>query len=124
MVEKKVRKLEQWQDMIARLYPESISNDERVLSRTVTFQVTDTCNLACTYCYQINKGKRKMSFDTAKKYIDLLLSGEKGFSDYINPKISPAIILEFIGGEPFLEVELIDKIVSIKNSNCFFPIIK
>lgn len=113
MVEKKLRKLEQWQDMITRLYPEFTfkDNTERVLSRTVTFQVTDACNLACTYCYQINKGKRRMSFDTAKKFIDLLLSGEKGFSDYINPKISPAIVLEFIGGEPFLEVELIDKIV-------------
>lgn len=65
----------------------------------------------CKYCYQINKGKRRMPFDTAKKFIDLLLSGEKGFSDYINPEISPAIVLEFIGGEPFLEVELIDKIV-------------
>lgn len=112
MAEKKLRKLEQWQDMIARLYPEHVSKDgERVLSRTVTFQVCDECNLACKYCYQINKGKRSMSFDTAKEFIDLLLSGEKGFSEYINPEISPAIVLEFIGGEPFLEVELIDQIV-------------
>ena len=65
----------------------------------------------CNYCYQINKGKERMSFDTAKEFVDLLLSGEKGFSDYINPEISPAIVIEFIGGEPFLEIELIDKIV-------------
>jgi sulfatase maturation enzyme AslB (radical SAM superfamily) len=32
---------------------------------TVTFQVTDACNLACTYCYQINKGNHRMSFETA-----------------------------------------------------------
>jgi len=113
MTEKKLRRLEQWQDMIARLYPEYSSNDssKMVLSRTVTFQVTDNCNLACTYCYQINKGKRRMSFDIAKQYIDLLLSGKKGFKEYINPENSPAIILEFIGGEPFLEIELIDQIV-------------
>lgn len=114
MAEKKLRRLEQWQDMIARLYPEFTKNktdDEIVLSRTVTFQVTDNCNLACTYCYQINKGKRRMSFDIAKQYIDLLLSGEKGFKEYINPENSPSIVLEFIGGEPFLEVELIDQIV-------------
>ena len=112
MAEKKLRRLEQWQDMIARLYPDLVSkNGERVLSRTVTFQVCDECNLSCKYCYQINKGKRRMSFDIAKQFIDLLLSGEKGFSEYINPEISPAIVLEFIGGESFLEVDLIDKIV-------------
>lgn len=111
------RRFEQYSDMIARLYPElsvvSNNNDgtgKKVLSRTVTFQVTDNCNLACKYCYQINKGKRKMSFEVAKKFVDLLLSGEKGFSDYVNPEISPALIIEFIGGEPFMEVELIDQI--------------
>ena len=91
----KVRKFEQWQDMIARLYPElREGKDEkgRVLSRTVTFQVTNACNLCCKYCYQINKGKDRMSFDTAKEFIDLLLSGEKGFKEYVNPDISPSII--------------------------------
>lgn len=114
---KKIRrkKFEQYQDMIARLYPElRRKNDDgtgkSILSRTVTFQVTDNCNLACKYCYQINKSTRKMSFETAKKFIDLLLSGEKGFADYVSPEFSPAIIIEFIGGEPFMEIELIDQI--------------
>jgi len=118
------REFEQYQDKIARLYPELVTVDESgkstnsTLSRTVTFQVTDACNLACTYCYQINKGQRKMSFETAKKFIDLLLSGEKGFDEYINPSKSPAVIIEFIGGEPFLEIELIDKIVSYFFREC------
>lgn len=64
----------------------------------------------CNYCYQICKGKRRMSFETAKKYIDLIISGEKGFSDYINPVISPGIIIEFIGGEPFMEIDLINQV--------------
>lgn len=107
-----MRTFEQWQDKIARLFPEFINNTpgEKPLSQTVTFQVTDDCNLACTYCYQIHKGKRRMSLETAKKYIDLIISGEKGFSQYINPITSPGIIIEFIGGEPFLEIELIDQI--------------
>lgn len=104
----------QYQDMIARMYPEEVGHNsdssKRILTRTVTFQVTDSCNLACTYCYQINKGVRKMSFETAKKFIDLVLSGEKGFGEYLDADTSPAIIFEFIGGEPFLEVELITKI--------------
>ena len=102
-------------DYIARLYPELVAPDSenpgRTLSKVVTFQVTDACNLACTYCYQINKGNRKMSFETAKKYIDLLLSGEKGFSKYVGVENTPGIVLDFIGGEPLLEVELIDKII-------------
>ena len=64
----------EFQDYIAELYPElivpSVSGADRVLSKSVTFQVTDACNLACTYCYQINKGTRKMSFETAKKFVD------------------------------------------------------
>ena len=67
-------------------------------------------SVAVHNCYQIHKGKRSMSFETAKKYIDLIISGDKGFSDYINPQTSPGIIIEFIGGEPFLEIDLIDKI--------------
>ena len=109
-----MRKFEQYQDHKARLYPElhpiKTAQNERVLSRTVTFQVTDACNLACTYCYQINKGHRSMSLDTAKKFIDLLLEADET-NTYINPIISPFIILDFIGGEPLLEIELIDKIM-------------
>ena len=109
-----MKKFEQYQDMIARLFPEYIPVDmdskDRVLSQNVTFQVTDDCNLACCYCYQVNKGKNSMSFETAKKFVDLIISGDKGLHDYINPEKSPGIIIEFIGGEPFMEIELIDQI--------------
>ena len=89
-----MKKFEQYQDMIGRLYPELRSNDDSVqtLSRTVTFQVTDKCNLACTYCYQINKGERKMRFEDAKKLIDMLLSGDKRLGGYVDVETSPAII--------------------------------
>lgn len=83
----------------------------RVLTRTVTFQVTEDCNLACTYCYQVHKTQKAMSWETAKKAVDMLLSSTEENNPYINPTISPGIIIEFIGGEPFLEIELIDKIV-------------
>lgn len=105
-------KFEQYQDFIARIYPELVDkeNPQDTLSRTFTFQVTDSCNLNCSYCYQINKGKRRMSFETAKKAIDQLLTGEKNMDSYINVKTSPAIIIDFIGGEPFLEIDLIEQI--------------
>lgn len=109
----------QYTDYISTLYPEKIenlplnkyTNAKEPMAKTFTFQVTDACNLACTYCYQINKKTRKMSFETAKMAVDKLLSGEDGFKDYINPETTPALIIEFIGGEPFLEIELIDKVV-------------
>ena len=62
------------------------------------------------YCYQGHKGKNRMSFETAKKFFDLVVSGDKGFKNYINPEKSPGLVVDFIGGEPFLEVELIDQI--------------
>lgn len=112
---KRSRKNVPYTDLVADLYPELIEYGQsqgysQVLPQTFTFQVTDDCNLACTYCYQTHKGKRRMSFDTAKKAVDMLLSGDKGMSEYINPIGSPAIVLEFIGGEPFLEIELIQQI--------------
>lgn len=107
-----MKRFEQWQDMIARIYPELNDSDNptKCLSRTITFQVTDECNLCCTYCYQINKGKRKMKFEYAKKLIDMLLTGDPRLGGYVDVETSPGIIIEFIGGEPFLQVELIDQI--------------
>lgn len=52
-----------------------------------------------------------MNFETAKTFIDYLLSGKKGFDSYIDSKNCLGCILDFIGGEPFLEIELIDQIV-------------
>lgn len=73
------------------------------MAQTITFVVTEDCNLRCKYCYITHKtSTKRMNFETAKKFIDLVLSDE------INH--APAVVLEFIGGEPFLEVELIDKI--------------
>lgn len=101
-------KTEQYQDMLARLFPvEYDENDRETLARTVTFAVTDACTLRCSYCYQGIKANHVMKFETAKKFTDLLLSDK---FEYINTKNSPGIIIEFIGGEPFLQTELIDKI--------------
>ena len=108
-----MRKHEQYSDQIARLYPPEkpeTDDGQRILTQSVTFQVTDDCNLACKYCYQTCRNKRSMSFETAKKFADLIISGDKGFSKYINPEKSPGLIVDFIGGEPFLEIELIDQI--------------
>ena len=79
-------------------------------ARTVTIQVTDSCNLACTYCYQINKKKHVISAEFGKKFIDSLLMGE--YEIYCPYSKSEGIILEFIGGEPFLQIDLIDELTT------------
>lgn len=70
----------------------------------------------CTYCYQFNKTNMRMSFDTAKKFIDELLADKYG---YINRYNSPAIIIEFIGGEPLLEINLTRQIYEYFLDQCY-----
>ena len=72
--------------------------------RTITFIVTKDCQLACKYCYLVAKNKNeRMNFKVAQKAVDYILSERKIFNE-------PSVAFEFIGGEPFLEIELIDKI--------------
>lgn len=100
--------------MISRLYYFPYDREKetnKIQVANVTFQVTDACNLRCTYCYEINKGNHHMPFEVAKDFIELLLANDKNTQQYIDTRACDAIIIEFIGGEPFLEVELMDKIM-------------
>lgn len=110
---RKSKTTENYQDMISRLYGTPAGSGSDVphdgLTRTCTLQVTDACNLRCTYCYQIAKDTHRMSFDVAKRYIDMLLEDDRE-NDYVNTKISQGLIVEFIGGEPLLEIDLIDQV--------------
>lgn len=73
-------------------------------AKTITFIVTKDCQLACKYCYLVGKNDReRMSFDTAKRAIDYILDNKDIFDE-------TSVVWEFIGGEPFLEIDLIDKI--------------
>ena len=99
------KRFEQYQDMMSRIYPEYEDG-----AFSLTFQVTDKCNLACTYCYQQNKGTRRMKFEDAKELIDKILDRDESIVGYMDPANAPSVILEFIGGEPFLEIELMDQI--------------
>lgn len=74
------------------------------MSKNITFIVTEDCQLSCKYCYLVGKNnKEKMSWNIAKLAIDYILQQEKSFTE-------ESVIWDFIGGEPLLEVELIDKI--------------
>lgn len=64
----------------------------------------------CSYCYQINKKHHTMPFEVAKQFADMILESNKENNDYITVESSPGIVFEFIGGEPFLEIDLISQI--------------
>lgn len=103
----------QFGDLIARFYTDTDTIEDSIdnnpmLTADVTFQVTDACNLCCSYCYQINKGQHRMSFETAKKFIDMLLDNDETTRLYMDTRAKKGVTIDFIGGEPFLEVELMD----------------
>lgn len=74
------------------------------IAKSITFIVTKDCQLACKYCYLVGKNsKERMPWSIAKQAIDYILDHENDFKE-------ESVIWDFIGGEPFLEIDLIDKI--------------
>ena len=107
------RPQETFTDMLARLFPMpgiqlGINSPH---SKCITFQVSEDCNLRCSYCYQGCKTHRKMSFETAKAAVDMLLAADARTNRYITSTEVAGVVLDFIGGEPLLEVELVDQIL-------------
>lgn len=111
-------KNEEWGAYLSRLYKYSIPNPELSV-RTVTFQVTDDCPCACTYCYQINKGHHMMNEEIAKKAVDLLFDmyDKNDFNLPIN-KNTFGVVLDFIGGEPLANVRIINYICTYFMETC------
>lgn len=105
----------EWQDYFSKLVKSKNSKDiaDRIV-QNVTFVVTERCPLACTYCYESHevhqKTGRRMTKSVAKKAVDMLFDKEK-INGYYDLDKMQGVILEFIGGEPLLEIELIDYIV-------------
>ncbi len=83
------------------------------MSRNITFIVTKDCQLACKYCYLVGKNnKERMTFDVAKQAIDYILCHDEDFRE-------ESVVWDFIGGEPFLEIDLIDKICDYIKTELF-----
>lgn len=83
--------------------------------KNITFIVTKDCQLACKYCYLVGKNeKERMQWATAKKAIDYILNNEHD-SQFSNE----SVVFDFIGGEPFLEIDLIDKICDYIKTELF-----
>lgn len=82
-------------------------------AKYITFIVTKDCQLACKYCYLVGKNeKERMSWSVAKAAIDYILANEDDFKER-------SVVWDFIGGEPFLEIDLIDKICDYIKTETF-----
>ena len=83
------------------------------MAKNITFIVTKECQLACKYCYLVGKNsKERMSFEIAKQAIDYILNHEEDFKE-------ESVVWDFIGGEPFIEIDLIDKICDYLKTEMF-----
>ncbi len=90
--------------------PKSFLEKRIVPMKYIRLELTNNCNLDCTYCYfsgsypkYTSKGNKFMKFETAKKAIDLLYDN----SDKQQNKIT----ISFYGGEPLLNFALIKDVV-------------
>ncbi|MFY0677361.1 MAG: quinohemoprotein amine dehydrogenase maturation protein [Neptuniibacter sp.] len=78
---------------------------------TIVLNVNTGCNLSCTYCYKEDldtpSNGRKMTFETAKESIDLLVNESSG-QEKLN--------VIFFGGEPLSNLKLIKKVIDYCDS--------
>ena len=82
-------------------------------AKCITFIVTKDCQLACKYCYLVGKNsKERMPWEVAKQAIDYILDYEGEFRE-------DSVVWDFIGGEPFIEIELIEKICDYLKTEMF-----
>lgn len=82
-------------------------------SLDITFIVTKDCQLACKYCYLVGKNAtERMPWEIAKQAIDYILDREDEFQE-------EGVVWDFIGGEPFLEIDLIDQICDYIKTELF-----
>ena len=94
-------------------YKKSDNGWQKGVAKNITFIVTKDCQLACKYCYLVGKNtKERMMWDIAKNAIDYILDHEVDFKE-------ESVVWDFIGGEPFLEIELIDKVCDYLKTEMF-----
>jgi uncharacterized protein len=83
-------------------------------------------NIMVHNCYELNKKPKVLSLDYAKKFIDLILTdpdpvGVTGTKD--EWMIKRGLVLDFIGGDSFMHVDLMDQILNyfVYKINTFTP---
>ena len=68
--------------------------------KMLVLSLAGNCNLACRYCYAGGQARRMMTWETARRAVDLAASGGEPF------------LLQFSGGEPLLVLPLLARIAA------------
>ena len=80
---------------------------EEIPLTTLVLNVNTGCNLSCSYCYKEDldtpANSKRMSFETAKKSIDMMLQESPN---------QPRYNIVFFGGEPLTNMPLIKEVVA------------
>ena len=118
VTKKKILGEKEYTDYLRRLFGKP-DDSSMAVSRGVTFQITGDCTLRCSYCYEHHKSCGAMTLETGRKIVDYILNlYEDGAGSFIN-KNTKGIVLDFIGGEPLLEAELIEHICDYFFAECW-----
>lgn len=79
--------------------------------KALCLHVSHDCNLRCKYCFastgDFGEGRRLLDFETGKKAIDFLIEKSKGRHN---------LELDFFGGEPLMNFEVVKQIVEYARS--------
>lgn len=75
----------------------------------VDIEVTKNCNLRCSYCYVKDKTFKYLTIENAEKIVHFIL-------DRANKKNIRSVIINFLGGEPLLNFDIIKYIVELTNN--------
>ncbi|MCK9219397.1 MAG: radical SAM peptide maturase [Bacteroidales bacterium] len=100
--------------LTGRLRASKVTNNLTSIKQVI-FEVTEDCNLSCTYCiyskFYINKKREKREFnpDQAKQTLAYLMKRRE--------PDQKELIVSFYGGEPLKNIQLIREIVSFLNTN-------
>lgn len=78
---------------------------------TVMFQVTEECNLRCTYCYETHKCNSFLTKEMAKLECDQVLNLLKQPDGVLGYNNINGLELQFIGGEPLICTDIISYII-------------
>lgn len=111
-----INKVEDYAEHVRRIYAGKKSSMD--ICRDITIQITSECNLRCSYCYEHNKKKEVMSFETVKQIIDSLINMYESDDEFLG-KNTKAVIFSFIGGEPLLEPKIIEEFCDYWFEQCY-----
>lgn len=80
----------------------------------VTYNITEDCNLRCTYCYEVDKQPRDLPLEYAKRFNTILLTDPDPIGSAeteVDWLIRKGVILDFIGGDALMRPKLVAAII-------------